>query len=82
MLSGVGPFAIEEGLVSAEEGETQIMIRNVNTNSFIKATVQTPNGRVAVEGDTAIDGVPGTGAAVCSTYSNIARQRLPKKFDA
>ncbi|MEM8858029.1 MAG: 4-oxalomesaconate tautomerase [Chloroflexota bacterium] len=71
MLSGVGPFAIEEGLFPAEDGETRIMIRNVNTNSFIEATIQTPERKVAVEGATVIDGVPGTGAAIPLKFFNI-----------
>ncbi len=71
MLAGVGPFAIEEGLFPAQDGETKLMIRNVNTESFIEATVQTPNGIVSYEGDTAIDGIPGTSAAISLKFFNI-----------
>ena len=64
MLSGVGPFAIEQGLVQAAEGETTVRVFNVNTRSRIDVTVQTPGGRVNYEGDTGIDGVTGTAAPI------------------
>ena len=64
MLSGVAPFAIEQGLVLAQEGETTVRVYNVNTRSRIDVTVQTPGGRVTYAGDTAIDGVAGTAAPI------------------
>jgi 2-methylaconitate cis-trans-isomerase PrpF/tripartite-type tricarboxylate transporter receptor subunit TctC len=64
MLAGVGPFAIEQGLVPAAEGATTVRVFNVNTNSRIDAVVQTPHGRVTYVGDTRIDGVAGTGAPI------------------
>jgi 2-methylaconitate cis-trans-isomerase PrpF/tripartite-type tricarboxylate transporter receptor subunit TctC len=64
MLSGVGPFAIEQGLVEAAEGETTVRVFNVNTRSRIDVTVQTPGRRVRYEGDTRIDGVAGTAAPI------------------
>ena len=64
MLVAVGPFAIESGLVPARDPETVVRIFNVNTQSLVEAIVQTPGGIVAYEGDTAIDGVPGTAAPV------------------
>jgi 2-methylaconitate cis-trans-isomerase PrpF len=64
MLVGVGPFAIEAGLVAAGDPETVVRIYNVNTKARVDAIVQTPGGRVTYEGDTAIDGVPGTAAPV------------------
>jgi len=64
MLVGVGPFAIEAGLVPARHPETMVRIFNVNTQALVEAIVQTPNGRVNYEGETAIDGVPGTAAPV------------------
>lgn len=57
ILTGVGPFAIDEGLVSAQDGETRVRIFDVNTNSLVEAVVQTPGGRVDYEGDHRIDGV-------------------------
>ena len=64
MLSGVGPFAIEQGLVAAQEGQTKLRVFNVNTRSRIDVTVQTPGGRVRYHGSTRIDGVAGTAAPV------------------
>ena len=64
MLAGVGPFAIEQGLVAATEGTTLVRVFNVNTNSRIDVQVQTPHGHVAYDGDARIDGVDGTAAPV------------------
>ncbi len=64
MLSGVGPFAIEQGLVEASEGTTTLRVFNVNTRSRIDVTVQTPGRRVRYDGDTRIDGVAGTAAPI------------------
>ncbi len=64
MLSGVGPFAIEQGLVAATEGTTRVRVYNVNTRSRVDVTVQTPNCRVVYEGRTGIDGVAGTAAPI------------------
>ena len=57
MLSGVGPFAIETGMVPAEDGETSVTIYNVNTNSRIEALIRTPEGVVEYEGDCSNNGV-------------------------
>ena len=64
MLAGVGPFAIERGMVEAADGETRVRIRMVNTGGLVEAVVQTPGRCVRYDGDVAIDGVPGTGAPV------------------
>lgn len=64
MLSGVAPFAIEQGLVEAKQGETTVRVFNVNTRSRIDVTVQTPEGKVTYAGDTGIDGVAGTAAPI------------------
>lgn len=64
MLSGVAPFAIEQGLVAARDGETTVRVFNVNTRSRIDVTVQTPQRRVTYAGETGIDGVAGTAAPI------------------
>ncbi|EHR71647.1 hypothetical protein BurJ1DRAFT_2824 [Burkholderiales bacterium JOSHI_001] len=64
MLSGVAPFAIEQGLVAARDGETTVRVFNVNTRSRIDVTVLTPGGRVSYDGHTGIDGVAGTAAPI------------------
>jgi 4-oxalomesaconate tautomerase len=72
MLAGVGPFAIETGMVAAAAPVTRVMIFNVNTNAVIEAVVQTPRGRVEYEGSTSIDGVPGSAAPVLLNFSAVA----------
>lgn len=64
MLSGVAPFAIEQGLVEAQAGETTVRVFNVNTRSRIDVTVLTPGRRVTYDGETGIDGVAGTAAPI------------------
>ncbi|MCB2101503.1 MAG: 4-oxalomesaconate tautomerase [Rhodobacterales bacterium] len=72
ILSGVGPAAIEMGLHPAADGETTVKIRAVNTGARIVARVQTPGGQVQYDGDTAIDGVPGTAAPVALSFMDVA----------
>jgi len=62
--SAVGPFAVDQGWVKAEEPFTVVRIFNTNTQKMIHAKVRVQKGRVVTEGDYAIDGVPGTGARV------------------
>ena len=54
--SAVGPFAIDEGLVPAREGETLVRIHNTNTKKLILARVPVANGEAAVTGDFALPG--------------------------
>ncbi len=62
--SGVGPFAIEKGLVEARDGITSVRIFNTNTGKTIVADVHTPGGKVTYDGDFAIAGVPGTASPI------------------
>ncbi|NNK79283.1 MAG: 4-oxalomesaconate tautomerase [Litoreibacter sp.] len=71
MLSGVGPAAIEMGLMPVTGDETRVRVHAVNTGARIDAVVQTPNGQVTYEGDTAIDGVPGTAAPVGLSFLDV-----------
>ena len=64
MLSGVAPFAIEQGLVPAADGTTTVRVYNINTRSRIDVTVQTPGRRVTYAGAARIDGVAGTAAPI------------------
>lgn len=64
MLAGVGPFAIERGLLPATGNATRVRIRIVNpTQSFATATVRTFAGRVQYEGTAFISSVPFPSAA-------------------
>ncbi|MCM2297396.1 4-oxalomesaconate tautomerase [Rhodoferax sp.] len=68
MLSGVAPFAIDQGLIPAQDGLTTVRVFNVNTASRIDVTVCTPGGKVTYEGDARIDGVAGTAAPVLLNF--------------
>lgn len=68
ILTGVGPAAIEMGLVPASDGETTVNIRAVNTEARVAAVVQTPGGHVSYDGTARIDGVPGTSAPVALQF--------------
>lgn len=72
ILAGVGPAAIERGLVVAENGETVVRIHMLNTGEIAVARVNTPGGRVRYDGEAAIDGVPGTAAPIPLMFQNIA----------
>jgi 2-methylaconitate cis-trans-isomerase PrpF len=66
--SGVGPFAVDEGLVEALEPVTRVRIFNTNTRALIVAEVPVRDGRARVTGDLAIPGVPGTGAEIVMNW--------------
>lgn len=72
ILAGVGPFAIERGLVEARDGETPVVIFMENTGQVAEVTVRTPGGRVRYDGDAAIDGVPGTAAPLPVAFRDTA----------
>lgn len=62
--SGVGPFALEKGLVNRREPVSTVRIFNTNTQKIIEAQVQVEHGQVKYQGDFQISGVPGTAAPV------------------
>ena len=64
MSSAMGPFAVDEGLVSAGGGEAVVRIHNTNTARMIHARFPVEDGRAAVNGDFSLPGVAGTGAPV------------------
>ena len=70
--SGVGPFAIDEGLVTVKEPQTVVRIYNTNTKKILKAYVETSGGKAKYTGDYAIDGVPGTGSKILLDYSETS----------
>ena len=72
MLAGVGPFAIERGLVAATGEETRVAVFMENTGQVAVATVRTPGGRVTYAGDAAISGVPGTAAPIPLAFRDTA----------
>ena len=72
ILAGVGPFAIERGLVAASADQTRVAIYMENTGQVAVASVETPGGVVTYDGDAAIDGVPGTHAPIPLEISDTA----------
>lgn len=72
ILAGVGPFALEKGLVPAADGVTPVAIYMVNTDSKATAFVETPKGVVNYDGSARIDGVPGTHAPITINFDNVA----------
>jgi 4-oxalomesaconate tautomerase len=72
MLAGVGPFAIECGLIASRDPVTPVKIHMVNNGNVAVAHVPTPGGEVAYEGKTSIAGVPGTSAAIRIDFLNTA----------
>lgn len=64
ILAGIGPFAIERGLVSAAEPFTRVRVKVLNTGTRAELVVSTPARQVCYAGDEHIDGVPGTSAAI------------------
>lgn len=72
LLAGVGPYAIEQGLVAAEDGLTEVRIRMLNSGGIAVAQVSTPGGEVTYAGDAVIDGVPGTAAPIRIDFADVA----------
>lgn len=72
MLAAVGPFAIEHGLVAAVDGVTPVRIWMQNTDTLATAHVETPGAAVRYDGDTRIDGVPGSHAPIPLEFADTA----------
>lgn len=72
MLAGVGPFAVERGLVEVAGASATVRIRLVNTGSVATAKFPLRDGMPDYSGSTAIDGVPGTAAGVRLDFTDVA----------
>lgn len=72
ILAGVGAFAIERGLVPAQDDRTRVRVYMENTGQMADLTVETPGGVVTYAGDARIDGVPGTAASVGIVFRDSA----------
>lgn len=78
LLAGVGPFAIERGLVRPTGDTTDVRIRMLNpTNAFARATVRTPGGRVTYAGDTVMAGTPFPAAPINLTFPGDGSPLFP-----
>lgn len=80
ILVGVGPAALEMGLMPAREGVTSVRIHAANTGALVEAEVLTPGKRVEYAGETAIDGVPGTAAPVVLNFMEVVGSRTGAMF--
>ena len=72
ILAGVGPFAIEKGLVAIHAAITPVRIFMENTGQVAVAQVPTPNGAICYAGETRIDGVPGQAAPILIEFADVA----------
>lgn len=77
ILAGIGPFAVERGLVAPGEGQTSVRIRMVNTGDLAVASFPTEGGRVVYTGSAEISGVPGTAAPVVIEFPQGSSPLLP-----
>ena len=72
ILAGVGPFAIERGLIAAGASQTRVKVRTINTGTIAELLIETPGGRVTYAGNARIDGVPGTAAPIAIDFLDAA----------
>lgn len=80
ILSGIGPYAIDEGLVSVTEPVTSVRIYNTNTNKISIAEVPVQYGRAKSDGNYSIDGVPGRGAKIVLDFLDAAGSKTNSLF--
>ncbi|WP_409522617.1 4-oxalomesaconate tautomerase [Nitrincola sp. MINF-07-Sa-05] len=71
MLSAVGPYALETGLVEPQDGITVVRVYNLNTRRLIECHVPTPGRQVQYEGNIRIGGVPGSAAGIQLSFLDI-----------
>ena len=64
MTSAVGPYAVDEGLVTVSGETAAVRIHNTNTGKIIVARFPLEDGSAAVDGELAIPGIAGKGAPV------------------
>jgi len=80
ILSGIICYASESGLIDLESGVTTVKVYNVNTDSIIEVSAETPNGVLKYDGDTVISGVAGSGSPVRLNFSQIEGAKTGKIF--
>jgi 4-oxalomesaconate tautomerase len=74
ILAGIGPFAVERGLVAPRPDAEHVSVRifMVNTDSLATATFPIVDGLPRYAGEATIDGVPGTAAAITLDFEDVA----------
>ena len=83
MSAAIGPFAVDEGLVTAEhDGEITVRIHNTNTGKLIHASFEVAGGQARVDGPLVIDGVAGAGAPIRLEFRDLAGARTGRLLPA
>ena len=72
ILAGVVPFALECGMIMANNPTTSARVNMVNTGGICKVAIETPGGKVNYAGNAKVDGVPGTAAPIICSYLGTA----------
>ncbi|WGE63974.1 4-oxalomesaconate tautomerase [Actinobacillus equuli subsp. haemolyticus] len=80
ILSGIICFASEKGLIELQDGITSVVVNNVNTNSIIEVSAESPNKQLKYTGNAEVSGVPGTGSPVNLNFSQIEGAKTGKVF--
>ena len=75
---GVGPFAVDEGLVPVTEPITTVRIFNTNTQKIIEADVPVRDGKAITAGNFVVNGVPGSGAKILLNFVNSGGSKTGK----
>ena len=80
MTAAVGPFAVEEGLLTITQPITTVRMLNRNTDKYINVTVpiDPQTGTFAQDGDCHIAGVDGTAAELKVNFLNPAGSKTGK----
>tara|TARA_A100001037_G_scaffold66153_1_gene58377 strand:- start:7132 stop:8241 length:1110 start_codon:yes stop_codon:yes gene_type:complete len=81
LTSAVGPFAVDEGLLSVPDGEVSLRLRNTNTGKVIISHFRVEEGRAVVSGTYKLAGVQGTGYPIkldfMSPAGSVSKEILP-----
>ena len=72
ILAGVVPFAVECGMIKANNPTTSARVNMVNTVGMCEVAIETPGGKVNYAGNAKVDGVPGTAAPIICNYLGTA----------
>lgn len=72
LTSAIGTFAIKEGLIEPASNPAEVTLYNTNTETVIEQTIPLRDGEPDPYGEYKIDGVPGVGARIDSTFLDPA----------
>ena len=71
MSAAVGPFAVDEGLVSSVGTEARVRIFSTNTTRMIHSSFSVDQGEAVVDGNMSLPGVAGLGSPVRLEFKNL-----------